>query len=89
MATTRAPATPRSDAWRRGEEGSGAVPLEGETSWSLEKPSRSLEGVGPQLWECHRCGGRGTFRNPLDVVPAPDPDGPYSHVFAHREECPS
>ena len=87
MATTT---TARSDAWRRGAEGSGAVPLEGETSWSLAKPARdAFAGVGPQLWQCHRCGRTGTFSNPLDVVPATDPAGPYSHLFAHREECPA
>lgn len=47
----------------------------------------AFDDVGPGLWQCHRCGGAGTFSNPLDVVPAPDPDGPHSHVFTHREGC--
>lgn len=51
------------------------------------QPHNAFDGVGPGLWECHRCHQPGTFANPLDVVPAPDPDGPYSHVFEHRAGC--
>lgn len=42
----RRDARERSEAWRRGDPGSGAVPLDGETSWSLApKPGKAFETV--------------------------------------------
>lgn len=49
--------------------------------------TNAFDGVGPGLWRCSRCHTPGTYSNPLDVVPAPEPDGPYSHVFVHRGGC--
>jgi hypothetical protein len=51
--------------------------------------TKAFKDVGPQLWTCSRCGGRGTYANPLDVELPPDPDGPYSQLFVHRKACPS
>lgn len=47
----------------------------------------AFDDVGPPLWRCSRCHGPGTYASPLDIAPAPDPDGPYSNVFVHRNGC--
>lgn len=46
----------------------------------------AFDDVGAASWRCSRCQTAASYSNPLVLIPAP-PDGPYSHVFIHREGC--